>query len=272
MADEATDVQDDVGSESDVQDWRATLPEDMRAEKSLADVKDIVTLAKNYVNTKKLVGGSVRLPGDDASEEEVAEFYNKLGRPESPDKYSKLDKSSLPEGTEWNEELESSYYQWAHAAGLSDKQANAMLQKYNEFTQAHAKNQEQSGSIKMAEAAESLRKQLGSAYDQTVSMAKRFFKQNADEEVAEFVESSGLGNHPGFIKFVANIAKRTIADHSIDGFAGTENFGMTPSDAKAKIAEVRGDAKHPFNDEKSGDHARWVNEKMPELYKFAYPE
>jgi len=35
-------------------DWRASLPEDVRADPSLADIKDVGSMAKSYINGQKL--------------------------------------------------------------------------------------------------------------------------------------------------------------------------------------------------------------------------
>src|SRR3990172_11892156 len=74
-------------------DWRAALPADLQADKSLEQFKGKdwaevgPTLAKGYVETKKMVGGSLKVPKEDATPEEQAAFYTALGRPETPDKY-----------------------------------------------------------------------------------------------------------------------------------------------------------------------------------------
>ena len=60
------------------QDWRETLPEEMRADPALKDIPDVVTLAKAFRDTKAMVGASVRLPAADADEAARAEFLEKI--------------------------------------------------------------------------------------------------------------------------------------------------------------------------------------------------
>jgi hypothetical protein len=68
-----------MGDESKTQmDWRAALPDDLKAHESLKDFKDPVALAKSYVETKALVGASIRVPGENAGDVEKKAFFDKL--------------------------------------------------------------------------------------------------------------------------------------------------------------------------------------------------
>jgi hypothetical protein len=47
--------------------WREHLPEDIRAEPSLANVRDLPGLAKSYVNAQRMIGrDKIVLPKDDS--------------------------------------------------------------------------------------------------------------------------------------------------------------------------------------------------------------
>jgi hypothetical protein len=112
-------------------DWRSSIPDDIRGEKSLADIKDVGALAKGYVESQKMIGRSIRIPGKDAEktdfdafygklrevpgvvympdgadEAAMGDLYTKLGRPESPDKYQLKRPDNLPEGMVYNESME----------------------------------------------------------------------------------------------------------------------------------------------------------------------
>jgi hypothetical protein len=93
-------------------DWRTALPEGIRADPSLASFKDVGALAQSFIETKSLVGKSIRPPGPDAKPETKKEFvdrllqiepalvyapdgdpeavnrmWKRLGKPEKPDEY-----------------------------------------------------------------------------------------------------------------------------------------------------------------------------------------
>jgi len=63
-------------------DWRDSLSQELRDNPSLADVKDLNGLAQRFIDTKQMVGGSLRMPTDDAPAEDIAAFNEKvLGNP-----------------------------------------------------------------------------------------------------------------------------------------------------------------------------------------------
>jgi hypothetical protein len=57
-----------------------SLPEDVRAEPSLAVFKDVGSLAKGFVETKKKMGGMIALPPKDATPEQIQEWKEKHGQ------------------------------------------------------------------------------------------------------------------------------------------------------------------------------------------------
>jgi len=69
-------------------DWKATLPEDIRSDPSLAPVKDVAAMAKMYINGQKLIGAKrIALPGEKATPDELKEFHRAIGVPESVEGY-----------------------------------------------------------------------------------------------------------------------------------------------------------------------------------------
>jgi hypothetical protein len=58
--------------------WRDTLPEGIRNDPSITSFKDVGALTQSFIETKKLVGNSVRPPGPDATPEARTEFIGKM--------------------------------------------------------------------------------------------------------------------------------------------------------------------------------------------------
>ena len=95
MSEDVGSVEIDAGSSGG--DWRASLSDDIRHDPSLASIQDVNGLAKSFIHGQKMVGADkVVLPKEDASPEEMNEFYNRLGRPE---KYE-ISRPDLPQGLE----------------------------------------------------------------------------------------------------------------------------------------------------------------------------
>lgn len=79
-------------------------------------------LGKHVYHQEKLVGGSIRIPGKDATPEERNAFLDKLGRRE-PDKYELVVPKDLPEELPYDGETAKAFRTKAHELGLTQEQA-----------------------------------------------------------------------------------------------------------------------------------------------------
>lgn len=128
----AADNNGSNGSSNDTA-WLAGLSEDNR---SLVDAKgwsgkpDINPILDSYRNAEAQLGKALVPPGDDASDEDHEAFYAKLGRPEKPDGYQFKMPDGLPEDFAYSDELAKEFKDWAHAEGLSPRQAQRLHDRF----------------------------------------------------------------------------------------------------------------------------------------------
>lgn len=59
-------------------DWRDGLSDELRDNPSLSDVKDLNGLAQRFIDTKAMVGNSIRPPTDDAPQEDIESFVEQM--------------------------------------------------------------------------------------------------------------------------------------------------------------------------------------------------
>lgn len=241
------------------QDWRTSLPEDIRGEESIKNFKDVADLTKGFIETKKLVGNATKIPKADAKPEEWDTFYSKLGRPESPDKYD----FKLPEGITADEALMKEFRTAAHASGLQPRQAQGLLDWFN-------KNQGErmaSYTKTMEEGVGKLKGEWGGKFDEKLSVASRAVKELGGDELISLLEETGLGNHPTLVKFFAKLGESTMEDKIIVG--DTSSGDQQSKDAiLMKIAEIQNDPKHPVNDIRAPyDERQAAIRQLSELYK-----
>ena len=101
----------------------AALDADPREWLQKAEVEsDPVALAKKAYNQEKMLGSAIRIPGKDAPQEEKDAYLNKLGRPESADKYELTVPKDMPEGLPYDGEFAKAAAAKAHALGLTQEQ------------------------------------------------------------------------------------------------------------------------------------------------------
>ena len=116
------------------EDWKTSIPEELQNDPSLADIKDVASLAKGYVHAQHLVGSDkVVIPSREANQEELDAFYNKLGRPETADGYE-VPKENMPE-IATDGEMQGKFFEEAHRIGLNNQQAAALVRWQNWFGQ-----------------------------------------------------------------------------------------------------------------------------------------
>ena len=89
--------------------WLDSIPEEFRDKPSFTKYKSLEDFSKGYDNVTKMVGNSVRIPTEESTEEELNEFYTKLGRPDSHEKYS-YERPEMPENIPYSEEAEKEFF------------------------------------------------------------------------------------------------------------------------------------------------------------------
>ena len=69
MTNENAQTNEAVSTEAaiaDTADWRASLPEDIRGAKALESVKDVDSLAKQFLDAQSHIGNSIRITSEEA--------------------------------------------------------------------------------------------------------------------------------------------------------------------------------------------------------------
>jgi hypothetical protein len=258
--------------------WHSGLSDEYRGNESLSQIPDLNTLAKSYLDAQQYAGGSIRIPGEDASTDDWSAFnakltdkvptllnlpsdeneardamYSRLGRPDTKDGY-KVDGAD-PE-----------FLDWAHKNGLS----TAQVKSWQENTQGKSTQEGEDYDTQMNEANDLLKKEWGHAYDTKLSQAKNAVLAYADSETQQFLLDSGLANNPGMIRLMAGIGA-TLSEDQSAGIESGSRFTLSPSEALDRIGEVRRNTEHPYNINNHPQHKAEV-EKMGRLYSQAYPE
>lgn len=106
--------------------WYAALPEARHeALKGFADQDAALVGLLERADTA--AEGMVRIPGEDATDEDRAAFYKALGRPDAPDGYALAEGYEVPEGVTLGDEVDTAWKQRAHELGLSQAQYRGVM-------------------------------------------------------------------------------------------------------------------------------------------------
>lgn len=282
---ENSSVEDTQTTQTPTDDWK----DEFGIEGELFDrFKSPTDLAKSYSELNNYLSNSIRIPSEEAGEEAWNDFntklqkvdgmvrlpaeddadgwnnfYQRIGRPASPEGYQ----YEPPEGFETNPESDAEFSKMAFEAGLTREQAAKV---YGHLT---GNIQEANTAItqEQQKGMDELKREWGQAFDHELSIA-----QNATKMMDEKV--------PGLLDYFDSVANQG-GDHMMvrlmnefgklageTGAITTEKTGvMTPAEAKMRIAEIRDNPDHPYNNNMHPAHNA-ANEKVRELYLYAFPK
>jgi len=215
-------------------DWKASLSDEIRADKSLENIKDIEGLAKSYVHAQKLVGADkIPVPNKFATDKDWDAVYQKLGRPENPSGY----KYDLPEDQSINQEALKNFSDQAHKLGLLPTQANGVVKFYNELTASSLQEQETTAVAARENSTKELKQEWGQAYDQKINQASNLAKSVGASELFDtnLADGTKLGDHPVMIKAFAELASK-MGEDSITQSSGP--IYQTPAQIEKEIGNL----------------------------------
>ena len=183
--------------------WKDSISEEFRKDPNIEKFTEIDALAKSYINATKMIGqDKVSVPTNNSTEEAWNEVYDKLGRPESAEKYS-LDDNAVKQ-----------FAETSHKLGLNNKQAQGLLEFYKTNMEGTAQQAKIDTETAQAQAEQALRSEWGREFDTKVKQAGSLAKANIKPEVLDMTLSNGtrLGDHPEIIKGFAKIAGMMAED------------------------------------------------------------
>tara|TARA_R100001198_G_C5167837_1_gene170060 strand:- start:24 stop:860 length:837 start_codon:yes stop_codon:yes gene_type:complete len=249
------------GSVGDNQDWRNNLPDDLRNDPTLQNYKDVESLAKTVVHQQKMIGSRIPLPKTD---EEKAELYGKLGRPDSPDKYQvNLGQDYEPY---FGEAALNEFKNVAHTIGLNNDQVNALIEFQKAQVDYELQNQPAQLETQRKDTEQSLKQEWGFDYDKNVRAAQRALDVYGDDDLKELMNTE-VGNNPAMIKLFHRLGQEVTEDMA----QNTQNnkLAISPVDARQEIDAIMQNPKHPYFDSRHREHRDAV-EKVRQLHEKAF--
>ena len=245
-------------------DWKTALPEDLRTHASLKDFKDLPSLAKSYVETKALVGASLRIPGADAGPEaqkvfaasvadkvpgiiylpddpaarEVAlkDAWKKMGRPDDAKAYS-VEDVQLEPGVVFTEADVEAMRAAAVKRGYTKDQFRSLAKELSEARALAMKGEKDSRGA--------LQRELGAAFEErTLAASLSAEKRGFGEDVVRALRNGSV-DLKTFKAFDA-VARGFGETRQVAGQDGGAGGKPTPAEAKAQRSELMARAEY-FN-------------------------
>ena len=237
--------------------WKEAIPEELRNDPNISKFTELEALAKSYVNATRMIGqDKVAVPNNNSTEDQWNEVYDKLGRPESADKYKLEVKSDV---VPLDDSAIKQFAENAHQLGLNNKQAQGILEFYKNSMEGSAQQSKIDTETAQANAEQELRKEWGSNYEANIKKAGSVAKANMNPEILdmELKDGTRLGDHPAIIKGFANIANIL----SEDKLVSTESENVSQgTDYEAEISKIVNDRDGPYWNKAHPDHDKVVQQ------------
>ena len=237
--------------------WKETISEEFRNDPNISKFTEIDALAKSYINATRMIGSDkVIIPNNNSTDDQWNEVYDKLGRPESSDKY-KLDFKS--EVTPIDENAIKAFADVAHKTGLNEKQAQSILDFYKQNSENTAQQLKIDTETAQAKSEQLLRQEWGKQYDENINKAAAIAKANMPSDVLDMQLKDGtrLGDHPDVIKGFSKIAGLLSEDKVITTESESVDQGR---DLEGEISKIINDRSGPYWNKGHPDHDKLVQQ------------
>ena len=239
--------------------WKDSISEQYRKDPNIEKFTEIDALAKSYINATKMIGqDKVVIPTNNSTDEAWNEVYDKLGRPETAEKYS-LDAKS--EVINLDETAIKSFAEQSHKLGLNNKQAQGILEFYKNNMEGTAQQSKIDTETAQAQSEQELRQEWGRDFEAKVKQAGALAKANIDAKVLDMPLQDGrrLGDHPEVIRGFAKIASMMQEDKIVA--TESENVNTT-KDLESEISSIMNDKNHPYHVKGHPDHDKSVQQML----------
>jgi len=237
--------------------WKEAISEEFRSDPNIEKFTEIDALAKSYINATKMIGqDKVAVPNKNSTEDQWNEVYDKLGRPESADKYSlnvKSDVVPIDEGSI------KQFADNAHKLGLNQKQAEGILEFYKTSMEGTAQQSKVDTETAQAQSAQELRQEWGREFDTNVKRAGALAKANMNPEILDMELKNGMrvGDHPEIIKGFAKIAGMMSEDNMVTAESEQVNSNK---DIESEISTITNNTDGPYWNKGHPDHDKVVQQ------------
>lgn len=237
--------------------WRDTLPDDTRNDPSLQHVKDVPTLAKNYIHAQRVIGADkIPVPGKSATPDEWRAVWTKLGAPDDPQKYD-VAKSEAFDDVSFD-----AFRNRAYEAGLNNSQAKAIADLYGEqVSNAKAAMAQKAEEMRFSGEQE-LRQEFGQHFDDRMKMAqdaaRTIFGDAGLFDEVRLADGRLLGDDPRIIRGLVRM-REMLGEDSIVG--ESSELVMSASDARMEYDRITAPGS-PWHDKYHPEHDRYVQDAL----------
>jgi len=185
----------------------------------------------------------VKVPGQDATEEDRAAWNKAVGVPDTPDRYYLSDREDDYEYTESDLDTIEDMKEWAHDFGIPAPAFDALVQDWVTRTQEIKEHFQKEIDNAAEESQQELYTRWGPDYEKNINNAGLAAQTFGGDDFIEFLDETKiegfgrLGDHPQIVEFMSKIGAMTAEGEIM---LGTSN-PQEQKTAQARVDEIMRD-------------------------------
>jgi hypothetical protein len=195
---------------------------------------DAMVNAQNKISA----GGMVKIPGKDATPEEIAEYRKSIGVPEDPKGYDLTLGNGLVIGDE-DKDMVNGFLEHAHKSNYTQAQVSAGLNWYYQNIEAQQAAQHEADVKFSQEAEDYFRQEWGAEFRANQNLMANFLSTYFPEGVdsllagARLADGTPLANHIGIVKGFVAAARKANPEAALVPATGTKAFDAMQDEIEA---------------------------------------
>lgn len=186
----------------------------------------------------------LKLPKDMKADGAMDAIWNRLGRPETADKYD----IKMPEGAPVDQNRLNAAKAVGHKIGLSNAQIQALAEFDMQYGQTAREEYQKTVAAQHETELKALEKEWGKHYEERAELGRRFVRnslpQGVDKEALLSAIEGAIGT-ANTLKLFANAGEKVSREDRVPDTSGDRPFGYTReqalSDKSMLMAELKGD-------------------------------
>lgn len=221
--------------------WTDGLPTEVKGMLESKGFKDLPSLAKSYENLEALKGVPperlLTIPEKPIDEDPKAweALHARLGRPEKPEDYE----IKMDEGPD-SEKLLGWAKSTFHELGLTKKQAEGFIDKWNALSTSDAEEVKEKMQAEVAKAEKELKTEWALAYDQNRALAEKAAKTLGitPDDLAKLNDSLGDAR---IMKILHGVGTKIGLEDKFEDGGDVRSGFLTPAAAQHRMSELKRD-------------------------------
>lgn len=224
--------------------------------------------------------GRVKIPGENATPEEIAEFRQAIGVPAeaTAEAYGFKDPGFDPNsGVTFDQGMSDWAAQSFHKHGVPKNIAEGIFRDWNDKMVADVAAERERINEMGRSTEEALRRQHGEMHNQIMGEMRSVVREIAGEradKIEAMLSQPAIGNDPDVMGFLLDLRKFYAEAKGEEAFkrpsGGPGSVGLTPAEAKAQVDTLTKDRNGPYWNKDHPEHTATV-QKVNRLYEAMNP-